>query len=82
MDVYIHDLHLSLLFGALDKCFESEILAELILLQGVMGQQEAIVQHIKRLKKGRVNLHLTQKPKALLICHVQQKDFVLSPLTL
>lgn len=40
-----------------------------------MGQQEAVVQHIERLKKRRVNLHLTQKPKTLLICHVQQKNY-------
>lgn len=74
VDNYMHDiLKLCSLFGTHDECCERETLAEFILVQGLMGKQEAIVQHIERLKKGSINLHLTQEPRALLICHINKE---------
>lgn len=76
MDDYMYDIqNLFSLFGAHDECCERETLAEFILVQGLLGQQEAVVKHIERLKKGSVNLHLTHEPRALLICYANKEPY-------
>lgn len=48
------------LLGAHDECGKGEALMPFVLVQGLMGQQEAVVQHVQGLQEGRVDLHLPQ----------------------
>ena len=54
------------LLGAHDEAGEGEALKALVLLQGLLGQEQAVIQNIEALQERRVSLHLAQQPGALL----------------
>lgn len=56
------------LLGAHDEGGEGEAVVPLVLVQGLLRQQEAVVQHVQRLEEVRVDLHLPQQPGSLLVC--------------
>lgn len=48
----------------------------LVMVQRLVGQQEAVVQHVELAEEVRVDLHLPQQPGPLLVCTGEEKDAV------
>lgn len=53
------------LLGSHDEGGEGETLVALVVVQGLMGQQETVVQHIEPPQEVCVDLHLLQEPGPL-----------------
>lgn len=54
--------------GSDDESSEGQNLQLLVRLQRLLGQQEAVVQHVQPLQEVGVDVHLQQEPGALLGC--------------
>ena len=54
--------------GAEDQGCQVVVLVDLVHVQRLVGQQDAVVQNIQTVQELSVNLHLTDQPGPLLTC--------------
>lgn len=60
------------LFGAHDESGEGETVVAFVLVQGLMGQEEAVIEHVQCLQEGCVDLDLPQQPRSLVVCDTHE----------